>query len=153
MFQKLIATRNDLTLTVLRLVLGIVFFAHGAQQVLGWFGGSGYAGTMQFFTQVVGIPAPFAFLALMAQFLGGIGLLVGFLTRIAVFGIAIDMLVAIFTVHIRVGFFMNWAGHQNGEGYEYHLLALALCFILLVKGSGAISLDRALYKERWAEHG
>lgn len=148
MFQGFFATRNDLTLTVVRLVLGVIFFVHGAQLALGWFGGYGYAGSMHFFTQGMGIPAPFAFLAIMTQFLGGIALLLGFLTRFAAFLIAINMLVAIFTVHIHVGFFMNWYGAQKGEGYEYHLLALALCLVLLVKGAGAISLDRFLYQER-----
>jgi putative oxidoreductase len=148
MFQGLFATRNDLTLTVVRLVLGIVFFVHGSQLALGWFGGYGYAGSMHFFTQALGIPAPFAFLAIVSQFLGGIGLIVGFLTRIAAIGIAIDMLVAIFKIHIHVGFLMNWAGNLKGEGYEYHLLALALCLILLVKGAGALSLDHFLYSER-----
>lgn len=147
MFQRLFATRDDLTLTVVRLVLGIIFFVHGAQLALGWFGGYGYAGSMHFFTQGMGIPAPFAFLAIVTQFLGGIGLLLGFLTRLAAFLIAINMLVAIFTVHIHVGFFMNWYGAQKGEGYEYHLLALALCLILFVKGAGAISVDRFLYQE------
>lgn len=146
MFQKLFRTSNDLTLTVVRLVLGIVFFMHGAQLVLGWFGGYGYTGSMHFFTQGMGVPAPFAFLAIMAQFLGGIGLIVGLLSRIAAFGIAMDMLVAIFTVHIKVGFFMNWYGMQKGEGYEYHLLALALCLIVFVKGSGAASIDGVISK-------
>lgn len=144
--KKILATTNDVTLTVVRLVLGIVFFLHGAQATLGWFGGYGYTGTMHFFTQVMHIPAPFAFLAIMAQFLGGIGLIVGFLGRIAALGIGIDMLVAILMVHAHVGFFMNWYGMQKGEGYEYHLLALALCLVILVKGSGAASIDGALAK-------
>ena len=146
MLQKLFATGNDLTLTVVRLVLGILFFAHGAQLTLGWFGGYGYTASMHYFTQE--FPAWLAFLAIMTQFLGSIGLIVGLLSRIAVIGIAIDMLVAIFTVHIHVGFFMNWYGMQKGEGYEYHLLVLALCLLIFVKGSGAASLDRVIYKER-----
>ena len=144
MSQKLFATGNDFTLTIVRLVLGVVFFMHGAQLTLGWFGGYGYTASMHFFTQE--FPAWLAFLAIMAQFLGGIGLIVGLLGRIAAFGIAVDMLVAIFTVHIKVGFFMNWFGMQKGEGYEYHLLALALCLIIFVKGSGAASIDRLIYK-------
>src|SRR6185437_2779102 len=145
MFRKLFATGNDdLTLTIVRLILGIVFFIHGSQKALGWFGGFGYTGTMQFFTQMMHIPAAFAFLAIMAEFLGGIGLIVGFLSRIAVLGIAANMLVAISLVHSHNGFFMNWAGTQKGEGYEYHLLTLALCLIFLVKGSGALSIDRAI---------
>jgi putative oxidoreductase len=147
MFRGLFATRNDLALTIIRLVLGVVFFAHGAQKALGWFGGYGYAGTMQFFTQTMHIPAAFAFLAICAEFLGGIALIVGFLSRIAAIGIGINMLVAISMVHSQNGFFMNWAGTQKGEGFEYHLLALALCLIILVKGSGAVSIDRALSYE------
>ncbi len=145
--QSIFNTGNDLTLTIARLILGIVFFVHGAQLVLGWFGGYGYTGSMQFFTQAMHIPAPFAFLAIFSEFLGGIALIIGLLSRIAVIGIAIDMLVAIFKVHIHVGFFMNWYGTQKGEGYEYHLLALALCLILLVKGSGAVSIDLAIARE------
>lgn len=146
MSQKLFATGNDFTLTIVRLVLGTVFFMHGAQLTLGWFGGYGYTASMHFFTQE--FPAWLAFLAIMAQFLGGIGLIVGLLGRIAAFGIAVDMLVAIFTVHIKVGFFMNWFGMQKGEGYEYHLLALALCLIVFVKGSGAASIDRLISNEK-----
>ncbi len=144
MVQKMCATANDLTLAVVRFVLGIIFFVHGAQLTLGWFGGYGYAGSMHFFTHGMGIPAPFAFLAIMTQFLGGIGLIVGFLSRIAALCIAVDMLVAILMVHIHVGFFMNWYGMQKGEGYEYHLLVLALCLIIFVKGAGAASIDRMI---------
>ena len=146
MFRKLISTSDDYTITVARLVLGVVFFAHGAQKMLGWFGGYGFAGTMNFFTQMMHIPAPFAFLAICAEFFGGLGLLVGFLSRVAAFGISVNMLVAIFTVHIHNGFFANWSGQQKGEGFEYHLLALALLFLIMVKGGGALSVDRALSK-------
>ncbi len=142
--RKLLSTPNDLTLTVVRLVMGIVFFAHGTQKMLGWFGGYGFHGTMGFFTQRMGIPAPLAFLAICAEFFGGLGLIFGLLTRIAVFGIMVNMLVAIMTVHRFNGLFMNWYGNQKGEGYEYHLLALALGLVLLVKGAGAFSLDRLL---------
>ena len=142
--RKLFSTPNDLTLTVVRLVLGIVFFAHGAQKMLGWFGGYGFHGTMGFFTQQMGIPAPLAFLAICAEFFGGLGLIFGLLTRIAAFGIFVNMLVAIITVHHVNGLFMNWFGNQKGEGYEYHLLAIALGLVLLIKGAGALSLDRLL---------
>ena len=80
MFRKLLATSNDWTLTVLRLVMGMTFFMHGAQKMLGWFGGYGFPGTMGFFTNMMHIPAPFAVLAILAEFLGGIGLIVGVLT-------------------------------------------------------------------------
>lgn len=142
--RNLLATSNDFSLTIVRLVLGVVFFAHGAQKMLGWFGGYGFTGTMGFFTQQMHIPAGFAFLAICAEFFGGLGLLVGLLSRIAAFGIACNMLVAIATVHVHNGLFMNWTGQQKGEGYEYHLLALALLLIVMVKGAGALSIDRAL---------
>lgn len=142
--RKLFSTPNDFTLTVVRLILGVVFFAHGAQKMLGWFGGYGFHGTMGFFTQQMGIPAPFAFLAICAEFFGGLGLIVGLLSRIAAFGIIVNMLVAIATVHRFNGFFMNWTGQQKGEGFEYHLLAIALLLVVLIKGAGALSIDRAL---------
>jgi putative oxidoreductase len=142
--RKLLTTSNDFTLTVVRLVMGVVFFAHGAQKMLGWFGGYGFTGTMGFFTQKMGIPAPLAFLAICAEFFGGLGLIVGLLSRVAAFGIMVNMLVAIATVHFANGFFMNWTGQQKGEGFEYHLLTLAVGFAILIKGAGAFSLDRLL---------
>jgi putative oxidoreductase len=144
MFRKLLATSDDWTLTLLRLVLGIVFFFHGAQKALGWFGGYGFSGTMGFFTGMLHIPAAFAFLAICAEFLGGIGLIVGALGRIAAFGIATNMLVAIIMVHSHFGLFMNWSGQQKGEGFEYHLLAIAIALVLMARGSGCFSVDRAL---------
>jgi putative oxidoreductase len=142
--KKLMATTNDASLTLMRLVLGLVFFAHGAQKVLGWFGGYGFSGTMNFFTSTMHIPAPFAFLAIMAEFLGGLGLILGFLARIAAFGIAVNMLVAVFMVHIHNGLFMNWFGTQKGEGWEYHALAIALAIAIMARGAGAFSVDGAL---------
>jgi len=144
MFGKLLKTDpNDVTLTILRLVLGVVFFAHGAQKVFGWFGGYGYSATMGFFMHN-GIPAPLAFLAIMAEFLGGLGLIVGLLSRVAAFGITCNMLVAILTVHMRNGLFMNWAGNQKGEGFEYHLLVLAITCAIMIAGGGAWSVDAAV---------
>lgn len=146
MFRKLISTTDDYAVTIARLMMGVVFFAHGAQKMLGWFGGYGFSGTMQFFTQMMHIPAPLAFLAICAEFFGGLGLLVGFLGRVAAFGIMMNMLVAIFTVHLANGFFANWSGQQKGEGFEYHLLAIALALVVIIKGSGALSVDRTLSK-------
>ncbi len=145
MFRKLIATDKDTATTVLRLVLGLVFFAHGAQKMLGWFGGYGFSGTMGFFTGMLHIPAPFAFLAIAAEFFGGLGLIFGLLTRVAAFGILCNMIVAVAMVHHQFGFFMNWAGTQKGEGYEFHLLALAALVLLMIRGAGAASVDRMLY--------
>jgi len=144
MLAKLINTKQDFTLTVLRLVLGVVFFAHGAQKALGWFGGYGFTGTMGFFTHQMGIPAVFAFLDIVAEFLGGIGLVVGLLSRVAAFGIACVMVVAVALVHLQNGFFMNWTGSQKGEGIEYHLLVLAMALVIMVGGGGAWSVDQAL---------
>ena len=142
MLRKLTATDGSPATAILRIVLGIVFFAHGAQKLLGWFGGYGFTGTMGFFTGGLHIPAVFAFLAIMAEFFGSLGLIVGALTRVAAAGIAAIMLVAIAMVHSHVGFFMNWAGTQKGEGYEYHLLALAIAAFLIIRGAGAASVDR-----------
>ena len=144
--KPLLATTNDTTLAICRLVLGLVFFMHGAQLALGWFGGYGFAATLHYFTTQLGIPAVFAALAILAQFLGGLGLIVGLLSRIAAFGIAVVMLYAVIKIHLSVGFFMNWSGTQKGEGYEYHLLTLALCLLIMVKGAGALSIDGVLSK-------
>ena len=146
MFRKLMNTSDDFAFTILRLFLGVVFFAHGAQKTLGWFGGYGFTGTMGFFTQQAHIPAAFAFLAICAEFLGGIGLLLGLLGRVAAFGIACNMVVAIAMVHRHFGLFANWYGTQKGEGYEYHLLAIGIALAIMIKGSGALSIDRALSK-------
>lgn len=144
MVKKLFSTSNDYTLTILRLVLGVVFFAHGAQKMLGWFGGFGFHATMGFFTQGMGIPAPFAFLAICAEFFGGLGLIFGLLTRVSALGVLTNMVVAVVIVHSKVGFFMNWNGNQKGEGFEYHLLAIAICVTLLIAGAGAASIDRLI---------
>jgi putative oxidoreductase len=144
MIRRLIATDDNAATTILRLVLGIVFFAHGAQKVLGWFGGHGFAATMGAFTTFMHIPAPLAFLAIAAEFFGGLGLIVGLLTRVAAFGIFCNMVVAVLMVHRHVGFFMNWMGNQKGEGFEYHLLVLAMAAFLIIRGAGAASLDRLL---------
>jgi putative oxidoreductase len=145
--KRLMSTSNDVALTTLRVVLGVVFFAHGAQKMLGWFGGYGFQGTMGFFTHM-GFPAPVAFLIICTEFFGGLGLIVGLLTRIAALGIGVEMIGAIFMVHLQNGFFMNWMGTQKGEGFEYHLLVIATAAALLLRGAGAFSVDRALSKVR-----
>jgi putative oxidoreductase len=143
MFHRIVSTTNDFTLTVARFVLGVVFFAHGGQKLLGMFGGRGFSGTVDLYSQM-GFSAPVAILAISAEFFGGLALMAGFLSRIAVLGIIGKMLVAIFTLHVKNGFFMNWSGEQRGEGIEYHLLVIALGLVILVKGSGALSVDRLL---------
>ncbi len=139
----LFRTTNSYPQMFVRFMLGMVMFAHGAQEMIGWFGGAGYHGTMAMFEQM-GIPTICAFLAVLAQFFGGLGLMLGFLSRIAAFGILCNMVVAVVLVHERNGFFMNWTGAKGGEGFEYHLLAIAIAFAVLVGGAGALSVDRAL---------
>ncbi len=146
MLQRLFRTGDDKALAIIRITLGAVMFAHGAQKAFGWFGGYGFAATMRFFEQMH-IPALLGFLAIAAEFCGGLGLLLGFLGRVAAFGIAVNMLVAVLQVHWANGFFMNWSGQQKGEGFEYHLLVLAITGAIMIKGSGAWSVDRALTRE------
>jgi putative oxidoreductase len=143
MLRKLIHTNPHAVPTILRLVLGVVFFAHGAQKMLGWWGGYGFSGTMHGFEHT-GIPTVFAFLAIAAEFFGGIGLILGLFGRVAAFGVACNMVVAIVRVHGSNGLFMNWGGQQKGEGVEYHLLVLAMTAAIMISGSGAWSVDRAL---------
>jgi putative oxidoreductase len=148
MIEKLLRTDNDWSSLVLRLMLGLVFFPHGAQKVLGWFGGHGLAGTLGFFTETMGIPLALALLVIAAEFLGSLGLITGLLTRVGAFGIFCVMLGAIFLVHLPNGFFMNWGGNQAGEGFEYHLLAIAIAVALMVKGGGRWSLDGLIARRR-----
>lgn len=148
MLNQVLQTNADWAGLILRLVLALVIFPHGAQKVLGWFGGYGYTGTMQFFTKHVGLPAPVAFTAIAAEFAGPIALVVGFGTRLAALLIAAVMIGAIVKVHRGTGFFMNWAGkHPAGqEGYEFHLLVIAISAALLVTGGGTFSIDGVLAK-------
>lgn len=145
-YYKILKTDDDTVALIARLTLGLVMFPHGAQKMLGIFGGYGFSGTMSFFTEQMGIPALFAFLAIAAEMFGSLGLIVGLLSRVAAFGIACVMAVAVFIAHFQNGFFMNWSGSQKGEGYEYHLLAIGLAIIVIIKGSGKFSLDRKLSK-------
>jgi putative oxidoreductase len=140
----LLKTNNSFAPTLARLTLGIVMFPHGAQKVLGWFGGYGFSGTMNYFTQQAHIPAVFAFLAIAAEFLGSLGLITGFLSRISALGIAVNMIVAVAMVHHANGFFMNWFGNQKGEGFEYHILAIGLAVIVMIYGAGKASIDAAI---------
>ena len=148
MLKLLVKTENDYTLTLMRLVLGFLFFVHGSQLMLGWFGGFGLSGSMQFFTQKLGIPAPFAFLGITTQFLGGILLIAGLAGRFAALTIIGNMVVAVAKVHWQFGLFMNWYGTQKGEGFEYHLLVFAIGLAIMFRGSGALSLDRVLARTR-----
>lgn len=146
MWKSLFRTSGSLVETVLRIALAVVFFPHGAQSALGWFGGYGLSATMQVFTGKMGIPPLFAALDIAAEFLGPIALFFGFFTRVAALGIFVVMATAVALVHSKIGFFMNWYGKlpAGTEGFEYHILALALAFAVMVRGAGALSVDRSL---------
>ncbi|MFA5062605.1 MAG: DoxX family protein [Candidatus Omnitrophota bacterium] len=146
MFKKILQTNEGVSVFILRLTLGIVFFPHGAQKALGWFGGYGLNATLAVFTDKMHIPLILALLAIIAEFVGAIALIIGFFTRLAAFGIAVVMVVAIYMVHGSFGFFMNWYGVQKGEGIEYHLLVIAIAVALMIKGAGSFSIDRKLSK-------
>lgn len=148
--RKLLQTTDDPVALVLRLALAIVIFPHGAQKVLGWFGGPGLSGAYGYLHGMMHLPAPIAWLEIAIEFLCPILLLVGFLGRLAALGIGIVMVGAIVTVHSKVGFFMNWSGQQHGEGFEYHILALACVLGILIRGSGALSVDRSVSRQ-WDE--
>jgi putative oxidoreductase len=144
MLKTVFKTETDYMLALSRLVLGFLFFVHGSQLMLGWYGGVGLSASMHFFTRQLGIPTVFAFLAIASQFLGGLLLLAGLAGRIAALAIICDMVVAIIKVHWQYGLFMNWYGMQKGEGFEYHLLVITIGLLVVVRGSGALSLDRLL---------
>jgi putative oxidoreductase len=142
--KALFQTDDGLAGFILRVTLGLVMFPHGAQKLLGWFGGFGFDGTMGFFTQKMGLPWIIAFLIIIGESFGSLGLLAGFLTRFAAASLAVIMLGAITMVHLPHGFFMNWGGQQQGEGYEYHLLVIGIAAALLITGGGRWSVDRVV---------
>lgn len=142
--ERIVRTDDSIAPAVLRVGLGSVMFAHGAQKALGWFGGNGFEATMGYFTGPGGLPWLVAFLVIAIEFLGAAALIAGFGGRLAAFGIGAVMLGAIATVHADHGFFMNWYGAKQGEGFEYHLLAITLAAGVVVAGSGAYSVDRWL---------
>jgi putative oxidoreductase len=145
MLLKIISTHFDWTLTIARILLGVVFFAHGAQKLLGWFGGPGFRATMRGMQEHLHLPAILAFIAIATEFFGGAALIVGFFSRIAAVGIGVTMAMAILMVHGRYGLFLNWVGDREGHGFEYHLLAIALAILIIVRGAGAVSLDGLFY--------
>jgi putative oxidoreductase len=126
---------------ILRVTLGVVLFPHGAQKLLGWYGGGGFSGTMGFFTAHMHIPWILAFLVILFESIGAVALIAGFLTRLMALGMACIMVGAVYLVHWPFGFFMNWFGKQPGEGYEYHLLAFGISLALMVAGGGKGSVD------------
>ena len=140
MLRKLMNTQDEYSLALARVVLGLVFFAHGAQKMLGWFGGSGFSSNISDFAKF-GMPTAVALFAIFVEFFGSLSLLFGLLSRVAAFVIIVEMVGAVLTIHIHNGFFMNWMGRQKGEGVEYHLIAVALAFLIMVRGAGALSVD------------
>lgn len=142
--QRFLATEKDGSATVARLALGLVMLPHGLQKTLGWFGGYGFEGTMGFLTGAVGLPWLIALLVVLAESAGALALVLGFGGRLMAAGIAAVMVGAAATAHVANGFFMNWSGQQKGEGFEYHILAVALALVVMLKGSGAASVDRLL---------
>ncbi|MGH7542038.1 MAG: DoxX family protein, partial [Gemmatimonadota bacterium] len=144
--RALLRTPADPAATVARIALGAMILPHGMQKLFGAFGGPGFDGEMALLTQTVGIPWIFAFLVIVAEFFGGVGLLLGLLGRAAALGVGSVMVGAALIGHVQHGFFMNWSGSlpAGAEGWEFHLLALALVAIVILRGSGAASLDRAI---------
>jgi putative oxidoreductase len=145
MFKRLLQTTNDPVFTIIRLLLGIVFFAHGAQKMLGWFGGYGFSGTLSAFS-TSGMPGPLALFVILTEFFGSVALICGAFARVASGAIALLMVGAIVMVHAHFGFYMNWFGQQKGEGFEFHLLAIGLAVAVLVRGAGSFSIDGLLSK-------
>jgi putative oxidoreductase len=147
-FRKLVAqltqTEDAVAPTILRLALGLVMFPHGAQKALGWFGGYGFDGTMGFFTHTVGLPWIVGALVIAIELFGSVALIVGAGARLAALGVAAVMTGAVITSHLSNGFFMNWYGAQDGEGFEYHILAIGLALAIVVAGAGKASVDRWL---------
>jgi putative oxidoreductase len=143
--QILFATDPSLSLLLLRVVLGVIFFAHGAQKVLGWYGGHGLKGTVGFMNSM-GLPLPIAYMVCFFEFLGGIGLVLGFLARLSALAVGIVMVGAMATVHWQHGFFMNWElTPGKGHGIEVNLGFLAMAFVVFLDGAGALSIDRAIF--------
>jgi putative oxidoreductase len=145
--RALFATDEAWSSLILRVMLGLVMFPHGAQKLLGWYGGFGFSGTIGYFTIAMHLPWIIAFLIIIGEFFGSLALIAGFLTRFTALSIAIIMVGAITMVHWPHGFFMNWFGKQTGEGYEYHLLVIAISVALIVAGGGKWSVDGILAKQ------
>jgi putative oxidoreductase len=142
--RRLLATDDSLALLLQRAVLALVIWPHGAQKLLGWYGGLGFSGVLAYFTDVVHVPAPLGVLVILAESIGALLLLLGAATRIAAFGINASLLGAMCLVHWQHGFFMNWFGNQAGEGIEFDLLVFGLGIPLMLYGGGRWSVDRAL---------
>lgn len=144
MLKQILSTDDDVRSLIARVFLGIVILPHGLQKLLGMFGGHGFQGTMDFFVNMAGVPAPIAVLIILGESFGALFLIFGLISRVSAAGIALIMLGAMAMIHIPNGFFMNWFGTQVGEGFEYHLLALGLAIIVIIKGGGMYSVDGSL---------
>jgi len=144
--KYLFQTKDKFSYWIPRVILGCVILPHGAQKLFGWFGGFGFTNTMTYFTQTAGLPWIIAFLIIMGESLGSLGLIVGFFTRLSALGLIFIMVGAITTVHIPNGFFMNWFGKNAGEGFEYHLLVIGMSIPLLISGGGKYSVDGLINK-------
>jgi putative oxidoreductase len=147
MIKKIFATDDHISGTILRVLLGLVFLPHGLQKLLGWFGGAGFSASLKGLSSGHNLPLIIAVLPILAESIGALALISGFFTRIAAFGIAVDMIVAVGLVHLKNGFFMNWGGKHPGEGFEYHILAVAIALALMIMGGGRWSVDRAIAKK------
>jgi putative oxidoreductase len=147
--KALLHTDESWAPLVLRVILALVIFPHGAQKLLGWFGGNGFSGTLGFFTQTMGLPWLIAVLVIIGESLGSLALAAGLLTRFVAASYILIMLGAIATVHWPHGFFMNWVGKQAGEGFEYHLLVIGISLALLLTGGGKWSVDGALERAKF----
>ena len=144
MIKSFFRTQNDWGSLFARLALGFVMLPHGLQKVAGMFGGHGFEATLNHFTTQMGMPMIVALLVILAESAGAVGLILGFFTRLCALGISMVMTGAIVMVHWQHGFFMNWFGKQSGEGFEYHILAIGLALVLLIRGGGALSIDRSI---------
>src|SRR3954465_12860988 len=136
--------RFELTLTITRLVVGFSVLAHGVQKLFGWFGGYGFNGTMGFFTETIGLPYVIGLIIIIAESFGMVALIAGFLTRFLSVSVALIMLGAILTTHGQFGYFMNWSGTLKGEGFEYHILLIALAMVNAINGAGYYAIDNWL---------
>jgi putative oxidoreductase len=149
MFRKLIQTKNDCAIAVVRIALGAVMLPHGLQKSLGLFGGHGFANTLSFFQSGMGIPKPVGVLVILAESVGALALILGFVGRFMAFSIALTMIGAVAMVHAKAGFFMNWNSVGGKyEGFEFHILAIAMAVAVMIRGSGGLSIDLAIQKSR-----
>lgn len=147
MLNKLIKTDSkDYIALIVRLALGLVMLPHGMQKLFGSFGGPGFEGELNFLTGTVGIPYVISLIVILTESIGSVLLITGFIGRFFSSVMIAIMLGAIFTVHLSNGFFMNWFGNQPGEGFEYHILYIALASIIIIKGSGMFSVDALLQR-------